>query len=66
MVGGTVVPQYLELRFPDGKLAGRYDPVRGILEIRRNGVNVYFDLAVLAMPILPFDKPSDTCYNFDR
>lgn len=64
MTMGTVVPHYVELRFPDGKLAGRYDPARNILEIRKGGVNIYFDLAILSAP--PIDISPESCYNFDR
>jgi hypothetical protein len=64
MTQGTVVPQYVDLRFPDGKLAARYDPARNILEIRKGGTTIYFDLAILA--IQPIEKSDDTCYNFDR
>lgn len=61
---GTVTPAYVELRFPDGKLAARYDPRRGILEIRNRGATIYFDLALCQIDHI--DKPPETCYNFDR
>lgn len=40
-------PQYVDLPFSDGGLAGRFDPVRGVLEVQRRGVKHYYDLAVL-------------------
>lgn len=36
-MGGTVSlpsPQYIDVRYPDNKLAFRYDPTRAIVEIR--------------------------------
>ena len=63
MTMGTVVPQYVELRYPDGKLAAKYDPIRGILELQRQGVKFYFDLALLSMPAI--EMPKEVCYNFD-
>jgi hypothetical protein len=39
--------QYTDLRTPDGALAGRYDPQRGVLEIKVNGSKYYFDLAMV-------------------
>ena len=64
-MGGTVLPtpHYVELRYPDGKLAARYDPVRGILELRQRGATVYFDLAMLANEVV--EAPEETCYNFN-
>jgi hypothetical protein len=37
---------YTDLRLPDGTLVGRYDPARGVLEVRKKGATHYFDLAV--------------------
>jgi hypothetical protein len=38
-------PQYQDLKWSDGKLAGRYDPARGLLELQRRGATEVFDLA---------------------
>jgi hypothetical protein len=46
-----VSPQDIELPFPDGGIAGRFDPQRGILEVQRRGVKHYFDLAQLVQLI---------------
>lgn len=51
--------QYEPLEFPDKKLAGRFDPVRGILEIQRAGIKYYFDLT----QIKPIDKRNNLCNN---
>jgi len=64
MIAGTIVPvpHYIELRFSSGKLAARYDPVRGILELQERGVRQYFDLALVDLPL---ENQTDVCYNFD-
>lgn len=36
---------YVDVRYPDGWIAFRYDPKRGIVEIQRRGQKFYFDLA---------------------
>lgn len=61
---GTIAPQYVDLRYPDGKLAGRYDPARGILEIQRAGAKYYFDLTLCQ--ILPLENKQEVCYDFNR
>ena len=43
--------QYIELTYPDGFVAGRFDPTRGVLEIRRKGALHYFDLVQVAETI---------------
>jgi hypothetical protein len=58
-----IVPKYIELRYPDGKLAARYDPGRGLLEMQKAGVKVLFDLALLSD--LPIDFTPDSCYTSD-
>lgn len=60
---GTVVPHYVELRYPDGKLAARFDPVRGLLELQKGNVKHLFDLALLAEQ--PIDLRAKLCYNAD-
>ena len=64
MNAGTIVPtpHYIELRFTSGKLAARYDPVRGILELSERGVKQYFDLTLVELPV---EKNEQSCYNFD-
>lgn len=36
--------QYIDLRLPGGRLAGRFDPARFVLEVKERGVIHYFDL----------------------
>ena len=60
---GTITPRYVDLRFPDGKIAARYDAQRGILEMRRGGVNVYFDLTLCTVAAV--EEPREVAYNFD-
>lgn len=60
-MGGTVslpLPQYVDARYPDNKIAFRYDPLRGIIEIQRNGIRYYFDLTILAI-----ENKSEMCYT---
>ena len=57
----TIAPKYIELRYPDGKLAARYDPGRGLLEMQKAGVKVLFDLAILSDS--PIDFTPDSCYT---
>lgn len=65
MSAGTIVPQYVDLRYPDGKLAAKYDPTRGILEIKhRDGTKFYFDLTLCE--ILAIEKAPEVCYDFNR
>lgn len=64
MSAGTIVPQYVDLRYPDGKLAAKYDPARGILEVQRNGTKFYFDLTLCK--ILTIEKAPEVCYDFNR
>lgn len=53
-------PQYKDLRLPDGRYVGRYDPARGVLEVPCGGRNKhYFDLALLS----PVDVLADVCNN---
>jgi hypothetical protein len=61
---GTITPTYVDLRFPDGKIAARYDPVRGILEMRHKGAMVYFDLVVCGVSAV--EEPPKVAYNFDE
>jgi hypothetical protein len=56
-----IVPKYIELRFPDGKLAARFDAGRGLLEIQKAGQKHLFDLALLSD--LPIDFTPDLCYT---
>ena len=60
---GTITPRYVDLRFPDGKIAGRYDAQRGILEMRHRGATVYFDLALCVVTAV--EEPREVAYNFD-
>lgn len=60
---GTITPRYVDLRYPDGKIAARYDSARGILEMRRGGVNVYFDLTLCTVAAV--EEPREVAYNFD-
>lgn len=64
MSAGTIVPSYIDLRFPDGGHTGvRVDWARGIVEIRKRGQNYYFDIAILsAGTVAPAEQ---TCYNFN-
>lgn len=39
--------RFVDIRFPDGKLAFRFDPQRGIVEIVNRREVHYFDLAVV-------------------
>lgn len=61
-MGGTILPSphYIDVRYPDNKLAFRYDPTRGVVEIQRNGCRHYFDLAVIVMPI---ENGQESCYT---
>lgn len=61
MTQEAIVPpaQYEALMLPNGKLAGRYDPLRGILEIQSAGIKYYFDLT----QIKPIDKRNNLCNN---
>lgn len=36
-------PHWVDLRLPNNKLAARYDPLRGVLELRINGQKCWFD-----------------------
>lgn len=46
-------PQYTDLRLPSRLLVGRYDSLRGILQVQHKGVTYYFDLTQIEKP----------CYN---
>lgn len=60
-------PQYIELKFVDGGLAARYDPVRGVLEVQRRGMKHYFDLAQLKETVKKtVDNSPELCYDGDR
>jgi hypothetical protein len=63
VAAGTITPRYVDLRYPDGKIAARYDTARGILEMRHRGATVYFDLALCVVTAV--EEPQATCYNFD-
>ena len=41
-------PEWVELRMPSGKLVGKYDPHRGLLQVRVRGEVQTFDLAEIA------------------
>lgn len=41
-------PQWIDLRSPQGKLLGRFDIQRGLLEIKRRGQAHRFDLSALS------------------
>lgn len=41
------ISRFQDVHYPDGWLAFRYDPTRGIVEIQRRGQKHYFDLASL-------------------
>lgn len=57
-------PQYIELKFVDGGLAGRYDPVRGVLEVQRRGTKHYFDLTQILLSVKEtVDKSNNLCHN---
>lgn len=56
-------PQYIELRLPDGKIAGRFDPLRGVLEVQTRGVKHYFDLTQV---VLTIDKSPELCYDIQQ
>lgn len=65
MSPGTAVPHYIDLRFPDGTHTGvRVDWARGIVEIRRRGVNYYFDIADADHPRTLPAKPER--YDFNK
>lgn len=43
--------RYIDLRLPSGKHSGlRLDPVRMVLELQREGIKYYFDLAMMYNP----------------
>jgi hypothetical protein len=50
--------QYVELRLPDGKLACRFDPIRGLLEVQSRGIKHYFDLTQVIQTI---DNSKEVC-----
>lgn len=52
---------YMELRYPDGKMAARYDPIRGLLELQKSNVKYLFDLVQLAEQAVDFSPGS--CYT---
>lgn len=54
---------YVDVRFPDGKLAFRYDTERGIVQIAQRGTLHYFDLAKLTTQAdnLPIAKKAEPC-----
>lgn len=57
-------PHFRDLRLPEGKFIGRYDPVRGILEVPCGGGNKYmFDLAQMQMQMLTIAKGEQLLYN---
>lgn len=57
-------PQYIELKFVDGGLAGRYDPVRGVLEVQKRGMKHYFDLTQIRLSVKEaVDKSNNLCNN---
>lgn len=68
---GTIVPHYIDLRYPDGTHSGvRVDWARGIVEVRKRGTNYYFDVATLAGGSVAslagtVDGSAQTCYNFN-
>lgn len=67
-MAGTALPlpHYIDLRFPDGTHTGvRVDWTRGVIEIRKRGVNFYFDIAEEKAKVT-VEIPQETCYNFDR
>lgn len=51
--------QYQDLRWPDGRLAARYDPARGMLEVQHRGDKCYFDLT----QVLPIANGEQRVYN---
>ena len=55
--------RYVDVRFPDGKLAFRYDVERGIVQIAQRGMLHYFDLAELAKQAdnLPIAQKVELC-----
>lgn len=56
--------QYEPLEFPDKKLAARFDPIRGILEIQRAGIKYYFDLTQIRLSVKEaVDKSNNLCNN---
>jgi hypothetical protein len=55
------VPQYEILRLPNGKHSGAcFDARRFVLEIQRDGIKYYFDLALFSQGI---DKLDEVCYT---
>ena len=54
---------YVDIRFPDGKLAFRFDTSRGIVQIAQRGDIHFFDLAELTKQAdnLPIAKKDETC-----
>lgn len=40
-------PTYIDVRYPDGRLAFRYDPQRGVVELQKRGEKHYFDLTMV-------------------
>lgn len=64
MSAGTAVPQYIDLRLPDGTHTGvRVDWGRGIVEVRKRGVNYYFDIADAGHPLAQPVKPEPYDFN---
>jgi hypothetical protein len=53
----------VDIRFPDGKLAFRYDTERGIVQIAQRGTLHFFDLAELTKQAdnLPIAQKTETC-----
>jgi hypothetical protein len=52
---------YVDVRYPDGKLAFRFDAGRGIVEIAQRGTLHYFDLAIAGKDAI--DNSANLCYT---
>lgn len=55
--------RYVDVRYPDGRLAFRFDVGRGVVQIGQRGEIYYFDLVDLVKRAedLPIAKNSEPC-----
>lgn len=54
--------KFVVVRYPDGRIAFRYDPVRGIVELQDRRHKYYFDLTQIIVNY-PIDKSTNMCYD---
>lgn len=57
-----VIPQFINVYYPDGRVAFRYDPARGIVELQDRRIKHWFDLTQVIVN-KPVDQAQPVCYD---